>query len=277
MMNKSHLLYAALFASSFCTLPSLVFAASADALCSFPAVGDSDPVSATCSTTRTIDFGSGITLTSSSTASSSLASGELKGLSNGEYSGSNGNGAQTTSEMNDVITVLGSWTGDLIVPLTMSIDGSFLNQGANQATGQLFNVDSTDSSQVTINWDGLSPTLATDTTNSSGDYSVDINSIEPLNFNSLLTLYFTVTPANPTINFRARLDTANLGTGQLFTGTSSTDFGNTAALDLVLPSGFSFSSESGVFLSAVPVPASVWLFGSGLLGLIGISRRKKSA
>lgn len=27
---------------------------------------------------------------------------------------------------------------------------------------------------------------------------------------------------------------------------------------------------------AVPVPAAVWLFGSGLLGLIGISRRKKS-
>lgn len=29
--------------------------------------------------------------------------------------------------------------------------------------------------------------------------------------------------------------------------------------------------------SAVPIPTAVWLFGSGLLGLIGISRRKKSA
>ena len=28
--------------------------------------------------------------------------------------------------------------------------------------------------------------------------------------------------------------------------------------------------------TVVPVPAAVWLFGSGLLGLIGISRRKKS-
>jgi hypothetical protein len=27
----------------------------------------------------------------------------------------------------------------------------------------------------------------------------------------------------------------------------------------------------------IPVPAAVWLFGSGLLGLVGISRRKKSA
>ena len=29
-------------------------------------------------------------------------------------------------------------------------------------------------------------------------------------------------------------------------------------------------------VSSVPVPAAVWLFGSGLLGLIGIARRKKA-
>ena len=34
--------------------------------------------------------------------------------------------------------------------------------------------------------------------------------------------------------------------------------------------------DGDVALSAIPVPASVWLFGSGLLGLIGIARRKKS-
>ena len=28
--------------------------------------------------------------------------------------------------------------------------------------------------------------------------------------------------------------------------------------------------------AAVPVPAAVWLFGSGLLGLVGIARRKKT-
>jgi hypothetical protein len=28
--------------------------------------------------------------------------------------------------------------------------------------------------------------------------------------------------------------------------------------------------------SAVPVAAAVWLFGSGLLGLVGIARRKKA-
>lgn len=32
----------------------------------------------------------------------------------------------------------------------------------------------------------------------------------------------------------------------------------------------------GVVVSAVPVPAAAWLFGTGLLGLIGFSRRKKN-
>jgi len=35
--------------------------------------------------------------------------------------------------------------------------------------------------------------------------------------------------------------------------------------------------QYGIQISQVPVPAAVWLFGSGLIGLIGISRRKKSA
>ena len=30
-------------------------------------------------------------------------------------------------------------------------------------------------------------------------------------------------------------------------------------------------------VGAVPVPAAIWLFGTGLLGLIGITRRKKTA
>lgn len=33
----------------------------------------------------------------------------------------------------------------------------------------------------------------------------------------------------------------------------------------------------GLNVTSVPLPAAVWLFGSGLLGLIGISRRKKAA
>ena len=36
------------------------------------------------------------------------------------------------------------------------------------------------------------------------------------------------------------------------------------------------ATGSWIRTSAVPVPAAVWLFGSGLIGLIGIAKRKKS-
>jgi hypothetical protein len=42
--------------------------------------------------------------------------------------------------------------------------------------------------------------------------------------------------------------------------------------------GTGSSVDTGFYyeVSAVPVPAAVWLFGSGLLGLVGVARRKKS-
>jgi len=79
------------------------------------------------------------------------------------------------------------------------------------------------------------------------------------------------------------------------TTVSNTDWGTySIQLDLSDPAlagqllqfGFNTVSteygDSGVyydnvsFTSAVPVPAAVWLFGSGLLGLVGITRRKKA-
>jgi hypothetical protein len=38
-----------------------------------------------------------------------------------------------------------------------------------------------------------------------------------------------------------------------------------------------FTSEINMEISQVPVPAAAWLFGSGLLGMIGTARRKKAA
>ena len=45
------------------------------------------------------------------------------------------------------------------------------------------------------------------------------------------------------------------------------------------PSGFPIVMDyvGGVATNPVPVPAAVWLFGSGLLGLVGVARSKKAA
>lgn len=62
--------------------------------------------------------------------------------------------------------------------------------------------------------------------------------------------------------------------------------GDTYALDYTAtvpagdPSGFGgvkYNLHLEGAVSAVPVPAAVWLFGSGLLGLVGVARRKKAA
>ena len=47
-------------------------------------------------------------------------------------------------------------------------------------------------------------------------------------------------------------------------------------LSLHLPSGVTYTSASGVFLtSPVPLPSAVWLLGSGMIGLLFIARRHR--
>lgn len=79
-------------------------------------------------------------------------------------------------------------------------------------------------------------------------------------------------------------------TGTLVCETDACADGDTYTLDYSAvvpvgdPSGFGGVSyqlhlEGTISIPAtvVPVPAAVWLFGSGLLGLVGVARRKKSA
>lgn len=53
--------------------------------------------------------------------------------------------------------------------------------------------------------------------------------------------------------------------------------GVTSVLGQTVGDGALMEADGNMKLQAVPVPAAVWLFGSGLLGLVGIARRKKAA
>ena len=51
--------------------------------------------------------------------------------------------------------------------------------------------------------------------------------------------------------------------------------GNQYAFDKSMPNYYALAVRPGD-VATVPVPAAVWLFGSGLLGLVGVARRKAS-
>ena len=50
----------------------------------------------------------------------------------------------------------------------------------------------------------------------------------------------------------------------------------TGAAAFVGGTGSTASLEGMAFVTAVPIPATAWLFGSGLIGLVGMARRKKA-
>ena len=95
---------------------------------------------------------------------------------------------------------------------------------------------------------------------------------------------------DPSIGYAAtndiRVDMTNISNTEWATFAISLDLSDAALVGQILQFGFNTVTteydNSGVYydnitFSAVPVPAAVWLFGSGLLGLVGISRRRKTA
>ena len=70
-------------------------------------------------------------------------------------------------------------------------------------------------------------------------------------------------------------DVTSVGGNDVYT---STDFDNDGILGgAMLDGAFAGFSANFNMTSAVPVPAAVWLFGSGLVGLAGVARRRKAA
>lgn len=61
-----------------------------------------------------------------------------------------------------------------------------------------------------------------------------------------------------------------------YIGGAITTLSNLQPYELIFGNTNGVTAELIVSTSPVPIPAAVWLFGSGLIGLLGFSRRKKS-
>ena len=85
----------------------------------------------------------------------------------------------------------------------------------------------------------------------------------PGTYSEIVSITTTVT-AGQLLNLDATLSTGLVANGR------TVDFSNTATAFLILPTGVTFTSQSGVFLTqtptAVPEPATILLLGSGLAG-----------
>jgi len=164
----------------------------------------------------------------------------------------------TTATGNDLFNLGGLTPGSLAsVSATLTANGFILvtQEGASAQTHAFLSGSSIPSSFDGHTYQGFS--------NPSGSSQVPLNTLVPISLTTTDT--FSVTVGTPfDLAYALRLDT-NYGT-QL-------DFLSTAQLSFTLPQGATISSQGG--FSVVPLPAAVWLFGSGLLGLVGVARRKK--
>lgn len=126
-----------------------------------------------------------------------------------------------------------------------------------------------------------------DTTN--GTFEIT-GAVEDLNINDDSTILFSSTLYGWQFVTTSIVDAFGAGGTGFADDALLTALGELASANPFAFGGFSIESTNGVitgtnFLATstgdrtpeVPVPAAVWLFGSGLLGLIGVARRKSHA
>lgn len=92
---------------------------------------------------------------------------------------------------------------------------------------------------------------------------------QPFSFNDIISLdVFVPGLGAPFIDFSIALTAQSTGIG-------ISDLSNTLTYSFIIPDSITAEMESGLpVVGTVPVPAAIWLFGSGLIGLIGVAGRK---
>ena len=176
-------------------------------------------------------------------------------------------------------SVIDDGGGSGSVTLTMSVAASV---GGADVTAMYFNLDpSIDPTSLTFSRDsGTGPTAAntsistgTDTfgpLGGDGFYDIEFDFPPPpgqqaARFNAGENLVYTITGLGITADSFNVFGTPGPGQGNAGPFLSVARFQSTGP-----------NEQGSDWVGAVPVPAAVWLFGSGLLGLVGIARRRRS-
>jgi hypothetical protein len=181
--------------------------------------------------------------------------------------------------------MLFNWNGNNGIPVSLVLDAAgFFTNGATMAT------PASDGTYTPYGYTGIGPVpIATTAWNTTNTAACDGNPVDPgancmgVATSGILPLVFD-TVSNPS-------DTSpNIGGGIGGNPMQAGPFaGSNANFDVTvmtptgydanatLPPNCNFDPSGNCFQPpSVPVPAAVWLFGSGLLGLVGVARRKKS-
>lgn len=104
-----------------------------------------------------------------------------------------------------------------------------------------------------------------------------------LTIDELTPIYFGLSELSTTIPGTLELFTVEFSGGSLEFSGGTIDysllrnFQSSTIMNLATPDGIVVMDTDVLFASVVPVPAAVWLFGSGLIGLVGVARRKAIA
>jgi len=162
----------------------------------------------------------------------------------------------------------------------MHVSGSFTGVAGSELEARMQFESSIDEVSLRQNlvYDGTSvifetPTPISGTTGPLGRYSINVISADPSSIYFVITGLVDVSDQNNNVGLLLGLNAISSATA---VGTTAASFSDTARLEII---GVSFESETGELFAdraVVPIPPAIWLFGSGLLGLVGIARRKKA-
>jgi len=215
-------------------------------------------------------------------ASADIGLGDLTAEATGQLfvSSETGIAARAVGRAVDTLTIVGPGTDPVPVTFQMAVDGDLIlpasanGMGNGFATVQaLLGIVGT-SETATLQWrrqyDG-SGAITSDTLTGVGDWLGEQPVVGTSNhFELLLQFDGEMVPGAP-FDFEAELR-AIVGTGGALGSDAISDFGNTGTFTIILPSAYTFSSESGVFLA--PEPGTSGLLAA-VLGLLALAARRQ--